>query len=111
MLAIWLGTIYQQGILILLTLCLDDNCKLTLSSSQNSPVLVTLTLLPAWLLANQRFIKNNISDRVQDHCPTARVDPHFYILIKLIHPTIMEAPIHDICPLLSLIWVTFCYAQ
>ena len=30
----------------------------SLSSSQNSPGLVALPILPAWLLANQRFIKS-----------------------------------------------------
>ena len=49
--------LYQRGILILNPLCLGDNCRLSLSSSQNSPVLVTPPILPAWLLANQHFIK------------------------------------------------------
>ena len=43
----WLGTFYQWGILILLLLCLYYDWKLNLSSSQNSPVLVVLPILPA----------------------------------------------------------------
>ena len=43
--------------LILLPLCLGDDCRLSLSFSQNFTVLVAPPLLSAWLLANQRFIK------------------------------------------------------
>ena len=48
----------QWGILILLSLHLaDDWLFLCLSSSQNSPNLITLPILPLWLLSNQYFIK------------------------------------------------------
>ena len=47
--AMWLGTGYQRGILILLPLRLDDDHRLTLSSSQNSPVwLPRLYFLPGY---------------------------------------------------------------
>ena len=47
----------QRGILILLPQHLVAEYRLTLSSSQNSPSLVILPQLPAWLLANQHIIK------------------------------------------------------
>ena len=51
-----------------------DNCRLSFSSFQKSPILATLPILPAWLLASQRFSKpiqvTNLYT-VQDHCPTA----------------------------------------
>ena len=65
-LATWLGTFYQQGILILFPFGLGDNWRLTLSSSWNSPVLLAPPLLPAWLLASQGF-----TETVQDHCTRA----------------------------------------
>ena len=65
----------------MLPLCLGDDCRLSLSFSQNSPILVTLPILPTWLLVNQCFIKpiqvTNLY-RVQDHCPTAPHITHTY---------------------------------
>ena len=70
----WLGTFYQGGILTLLPLDLGADCRLSLSTSQKPPILLALPLLPAWILANQHFIKaiqvTNLY-KVQDHCPTA----------------------------------------
>ena len=54
--------LFWRGSHILLTLFLDDGCKLNLSSSQNSPVLLALPILPAWLLANQCFIKIQLTE-------------------------------------------------
>ena len=62
---------FQNGILIMLPLHLPGSC---LSSSQNSLSLVAPPMLPAWLLANQHFIKpirvTNLCS-VQKHYPTA----------------------------------------
>ena len=73
-LATYLGIFYQWIILVLHPLCLGEECTLSLSSSQDSPVLVAPSILPAWLLTNQCFIKpiqvTNLC-RVQDHCTTA----------------------------------------
>lgn len=74
MLAVWLGTFHQRGIFIFLPLCLGDDCKLRLSSSQNFSVLLVLPLLPAWLLASQcpiKLIRVTNLRSVQEHCPMA----------------------------------------
>ena len=55
---------------------LGEDWSLIIPSSQNSwcnastSHLVALPILPAWLLANQYFIKDT-RDRIKDHCPTA----------------------------------------
>ena len=76
----WLGTFYHWSILILLPLHLSEDCRLSPSSSQNSPVLTTAPIHPVWLLVNQHFIKQiqetNLY-RVQDHCPTAQCHSFF----------------------------------
>ena len=70
LLAMWLGTFYHWGILILHPLLGDGY---TLSSFQSS-ILVALSVIPAWLLANHDFIKpiqvTNLY-KVQDYCTTA----------------------------------------
>ena len=70
LLAMWLGTFYHWGILILHPLLGDGY---TLSSFQSS-ILVALSVLPAWLLANHDFIKpiqvTNLY-KVQEYCPSA----------------------------------------
>ena len=79
----WLGTFYQRGSHILFPLCLGDNDRLSLSSSQNSPVLVALPILPAWLLASQCFTNNNSENyREQDHCPAALLPPYTFFQNK-----------------------------
>ena len=64
----------------MLPLHLGDDYRLSLSSSQNSPILVAPPILPTWLLTNQCFIKSKqVTNlyRVQDHCPTVlRRFPH-----------------------------------
>ena len=77
-LARWLGIISQCSILILLLLWLSGNSLLHPSSSQNSPILLTPPILPAWLLSNQHFIKPTpviYLGSIQEHYPTA--SPHF----------------------------------
>ena len=75
------------GILILFPLSGDWPC---LSSSQNSPSLITLPILPAWLLVNQHFIKpiqvTNLY-RVQQHFLTAyrRPMPSFFLCHSTSH--------------------------
>ena len=94
MLATWLDTFFGKAVTscllcVRLPLCLSDNCAPKLSSSHNSDchtstsclVTVVPPILPAWLLANQHFIKNNTSDRIKDHCPTALKFWYLFIFI------------------------------
>ena len=68
----WLGTFFGKAN----TSCvlLGYNCRLSLSYSENSLVLIASPVLPAWLLANQCFIKNNTSDVIKDHCPSVELE-------------------------------------
>ena len=67
MLAMWLGTLFSKAV----TFCFFCVWVMTTDWNLLLPrILVALPLLPAWLLANQHFIKNNTSDRIKDHCST-----------------------------------------
>ena len=76
MLATWLGTFFSKAV----TSCFL--CGWVTTADSNFPLpripaspsyLVAPPILPAWLLANQSFIKNNTSNRLKDHCPTANL--------------------------------------
>ena len=89
--------LFWRGSHILLALCLDDDCRLKLPSSHNSHchastfcmVVVSLPVFPAWLLANQHFIKSNTSDRIKDHCLTVVMivsDPIISLCLFVFNP-------------------------
>ena len=74
--------LFQRGSHILLPLCLDDDCRLHLSSSPNSPILIAPPLLPAWsphlyFLPGYWPISICLKYKWQgtDHCPTAVLLP------------------------------------
>ena len=74
MLATWLSTFFSRAGNILLLWCLDRTGR-ELPSSQNTPVLIALPLLPVWLsytscllLANQRLFKASSKEyRIAPH--------------------------------------------
>ena len=58
-LATWLGTFFGEAVTS--SSVAPSRLQNELYSSQNSPVLIALPLLPAWLLANQRFTRYKLS--------------------------------------------------
>ena len=87
MLATWPGTFSQQGIVILLPLHLAWDFISAFPLARI--LLVCLSILPAWLLANQHFMKpirvTNLYS-VQEHYPTADLQPCLSMTDRTLKP-------------------------